>query len=131
MLDLQGDWGISQLFPAGAGDSDIVPPQGHIDIGMELYVPEGYTEQSDIFKVFATQKTTNFQWLTLPVLDKPLQPKGVTRGQTTDPLEQLLQAVSEDELTAETVTRAARLSKPANQARPWTVAEVKVLVKKP
>jgi hypothetical protein len=130
ILDLQSNWEISQLFPTENTASDIISPEDSLSIELEMGLPEGYEEFTDAFKVFATQKTTNFQWLTLPTLDEAAKPKGGARGISTDPLDQLLEAISEEQLTTETLTRAAKVVEPANQSKPWIVAEVKLCVKK-
>lgn len=41
VLNLQSDWGITQLFPAGAGSSEIVQPGKSIELELETYLPEG------------------------------------------------------------------------------------------
>lgn len=123
VLDLQSDWGITQIYPAGAGAFEIVDPGKHIELEFEAYLPDGYTESTDVLKVFATQTTTNFRWLELPVLDQPDTRSSATRSVITDPLEQMLA-----DLTIESKTRAIRITS-APQAQSWATAQVELNVK--
>jgi hypothetical protein len=123
VLDLQSDWGITQIYPAGAGAFDIVDPGKSINLEFEAYLPDGYTESTDILKVFATQTTTNFRWLELPVLDQPDTRSVATRSLITDPLEQMLA-----DFTMESPTRAIRIMN-APQAQSWATAQVELVVK--
>jgi len=123
VLDLQSDWGITQIYPAGAAAFEIVDPGKSIDLEFEAYLPDGYTESTDVLKVFATQATTNFRWLELPVLDQPDTRSFSTRSVITDPLEQMLA-----DLTIENPTRAVRLTS-APQTQSWATAQVELRVK--
>ncbi len=132
VLDLQSDWGITQIFPAGAGSSDIVQPGKSMELKFQTYLPEGYTEATDILKVFATQKTTNFRWLELAALDRPPLPRGMRGGAITDPLEQLISAFTDEKAPSEgeVRTRAVKLISTSGQDRPWAVAQVELCVRK-
>jgi hypothetical protein len=130
LLDLQPDWGITQLLPAEGGAAQLVQPGKSLEIAFNTYLPPGYTESTDILKVFATQSTTQFKWLELPVLDQPPVHRGA-RSQITDPLERLMaaftgaQAPSDQEIKA----RAIEMVSVSSQDRPWAVAQVELCVK--
>lgn len=133
VLNLQSDWGITQIFPAGAGASDIVQPGKSIDLTFETYLPQGYDEATDVMKVFATQKTSNFRWLELPALDQPLSRRAITRGTGTDPLERLMSAFTDDKAPSreEMRSRAVRFLSVTGIQKTWAVAQVEICVRKP
>jgi hypothetical protein len=121
-LDLQPDWGISQVYPSGSGALfEPLDPQAELLLPLQAVLPEGYEDITDIVKVFATVGTTSFRWLELPPLDQPTTAK---RGVRTDPLEQLLAAVIEDE------PRTRNLNPAAYPSKEWVTAQVEVHVKK-
>jgi hypothetical protein len=78
-LNLRSDWGITQIFPAGAALSDIVQPCSFVELAFETYLPEGYSEATDVMEVFATQKTISFRLLELPALDQRCGAPSLTR----------------------------------------------------
>jgi hypothetical protein len=123
VLDLQSDWGISQVYPERAGAFEPVDPQQTIDLEFEAYLPDGYTESTDTLKVFATRATTSFRWLELPPLDEPDTRSRSTRSAVSDPLEQMFAKITGDRAT----TRALRLSS-SRQDKGWTVAQVELRV---
>jgi len=128
VLDLQPDWGITQIFPSGQGAYfEPLDPEQEIPLWLQASLPAGaddITDITDTIKVFATVGTTNFRWLELPPLDQPI-PKGVvTRGAPTDPLEQLLARVVEYEPETRNLVPAAYPSKQ------WVTAQVEVHVTK-
>jgi hypothetical protein len=133
VLDLQSDWGIAQLFPAGAAASDIVQPGKFIELAFEAYLPEGYSEATDIMKVFATQGTTSFRCLELPALDQPPVRRAESRGTGSDPLEQLISAFTGNEAPsqAEMRTRAVKLLYASGDAKTWAAVQVEICVRKP
>lgn len=71
VLDLQPDWGISQIYPARAGSYESIEPGCELILPLNVTLPEGYREGTDIIKVFATIDATSFRSLELPPLDKP------------------------------------------------------------
>ena len=131
ILDLQPDWGISQVFPAGAASSDILQPQKHRDLALKTYLPAGYSEATDVIKVFATQQTTSFRWLELPALDKPPARGAATKGIVTNPLEHLLSAFTGDTAPSfeEMKTRSVRVLADTGAEKAWAVAQVEISVK--
>ncbi|MGI8587936.1 MAG: caspase family protein [Chloroflexia bacterium] len=118
VLDLAPDWSIAQAYPTDtafetieAGDHRVLPLQSAL--------PEGYTGGTDLIKVFATTGTTDFRWLELPALDRPMQPRGaITRG--ADPLEALLATLADPPAGARNLTTASTAS------QEWTVASVEL-----
>ena len=74
ILDLQADWGITQIYPAAGGNFEPLDPGATIDLPLEALLDEGQTESVDVLKVFATRATTNFRWLEMPALDQPPPP---------------------------------------------------------
>jgi hypothetical protein len=133
VLNLQSDWGITQIFPAGAGASDIVQPGKSFELTFETYLPEGYREATDVMKVFATQKTTNFRWLELPALDRPSLPRAASRGPSNDPLERLMNAFTDHKAPSreEMRTLAVRFLSVTGIEKTWAVAQVEICVRKP
>ncbi len=100
VLDLQPDWGITQIIPGSPSQHHITLNPGQArQIVFQAALPPGYTEGSDLLKVFATRSTTNFRWLTLPSLDQPPHtPRDLSllaRGPQND-LEQLLATLTAD-----------------------------------
>lgn len=130
VLDLQSDWAVTQIYPVGAGASEILQPGQSISLPFETFLPEGYTESVDIFKVFATQQTTNFRWLELPALDQPAPPRPVSRDALIDPLERLLAALTDDQAPtpADLRTRAIRLLSMPTTQKSWAIAQVELRV---
>jgi hypothetical protein len=99
VLDLQPAWGIAQAYPPDSDYEELIPGGEPLVIPLKASLPESYESGVDTLKVLATVKPTSFRQLALPRLDQPIPPgpseKGLERGET-DPLEQLLDAVSAD-----------------------------------
>jgi hypothetical protein len=131
VLDLQPDWGIKQFYPSEAGLSEIVQPGTSVDVPLRTRLDEGYSEATDILKVFATQKTTSFRWMELPALDKPSVPRGAARGIISDPLEQFIMLLTADKAPSpeEVRTRAVEYVADSKTQKAWSVAQVEVRVK--
>ncbi len=94
MFDLQPDWGISQIYPADEAAFLPLDPQREVIRIFKASLPYGYSQGTDVVKVFATIGTTNFRWLELPALD---QPRSATRSALDKPqnaLESLLASVA-------------------------------------
>ena len=122
VLDLGPDWSIHQIYPSSE-DTLFMPfdPGQELLLPLRAYLPEGYTDATDVLKVFATIGSTNFRWLELPVLDQPHLSKS-TRGHSRNPLEQLLAALAADEPPTRHLNPAVY---PTGE---WTTAQVKVHV---
>lgn len=133
VLDLQPDWGISQVFPAGQGDWFVQLEPGREQLlSLRASLPAGYVEGLDGLKVFATIGAANFGRLELPAIDQPAtrgaaSRTSATRGQP-NPLEDLMDAISGPKPPAgasRTFTSAAYPS------AGWTSSLVEVHVRRP
>jgi hypothetical protein len=99
---------------------------------LDAYLPAGYSEATDIIKVFATQQPTSFRWLELPPLDQPpIRTVGVERA-AADPLEQLLRAFTGDTAPSreDMQARALKVVTVPKAEKTWSVAQVEIRVKK-
>ncbi len=125
ILDLQPDWGITQIYPSGSGFFEPLDPGQElpVPIPLQAYLPPGYIEGRDLIKVFATVGTTNFRWLELPPLDHPTR-SAITRGGPASPLEELLSMVVAEE------PKTRNLNPAAFPSWEWVSAEVEVRVEK-
>ncbi len=126
VLDMQPDWGVSQVFPSGPGDYFVeFEPGQEIVIPLQAGLPGGYEEGRDVVKVFATVSTTNFRWLELPALDQPPRRSAALRDKgPSNPLEQLAAAFTADQPPTRNLVPAAYPS------HGWTTVQVEVNVKK-
>ncbi|GAA6621025.1 hypothetical protein NUACC26_068430 [Scytonema sp. NUACC26] len=126
VLDLQSDWGISQLDILDDG-ADFVPfsPGQEELIPLRFSLPEGYKEGKDILKVFATTRGTSFRWLELPSLDQEI-PRAAERGlyRGSSLLDQLLAAVGSD-VDQPPPVRQAQVN---NSNRGWTTKAVSIAI---
>jgi len=123
VLDLQPDWGISQVHPT--------PPSWFIElekgreelVPLHAYLPDGYAEGRDILKVFASLTAAHFRWLELPPLDGRLS---VSKDHSRQPsgLDLLLDALSD------TKPATRNLNPAAYPSRGWTTAQVELNIRK-
>jgi hypothetical protein len=122
VLDLESDWSVEQVHPASAGAKFItLSPGQKEDIPFHLSLPEGYTQGTDVAKVFAAVGEPNFRWLELPSLDEPPKPKGMTRSMRgVNPLEDLLAAIDEEQ------PKTRRLNPAQYPSREWVTKQVSV-----
>jgi hypothetical protein len=121
VLGLDANWAISQLHPRSSG-SYFVPldPQSEILLPLQVSLPPGCKAVTDIIKVFGTIGTTNFRWLGLPALDRPIGTRSTVRGQQPGGLEALLAAIVEQE------PRTRGLNTMAYASEEWVTAHVEV-----
>lgn len=129
VLDIQPDWGITQLYPPDK-DSEILDPNDSVELPVKFDLPADYKEGTDTIKVFATEGNTNFRWLELPALDKPLQGRSAqsrTRGGPSNPLEDLLAGFA-NEAPPEKKTRAALAF--SVSASKWATAQLDIQAKR-
>jgi hypothetical protein len=124
VLDLQPDWGVKQVYPSGPGDYFVSLDPGQEQIlPLQGLLPALCKEGTDTVKVFATTGTTNFRWLELPSLDKPLKRGLEVRSKSPgNPLEQMLAAVAADQPPTRHLIPAAYPS------QEWVTAQVEVRV---
>ena len=130
ILDLQPDWGVSQIYPSGTGAYFIPIDPGHEELfPLQVDLPSDYKEGKDVIKVFATLDHTNFRWLELPVLDQPVIRREITRGggagEPTNPLEQLMAAITKDRPVTRHINSSAT---PSNE---WTTANMEIKIYRP
>jgi hypothetical protein len=130
VLDLQPDWGISQIWPEGAADLFREFEPGHEQIiPLRALLPASYTECRDHLKVFATLAPTDFHVLSLPALDQPATRKVAVRDATRgapNVLEDLLASLVNDPPPGTPVMRTLlSASRPTGD---WTTSAVEVLV---
>jgi hypothetical protein len=123
VLNLQADWGITQLYPSGHGAAfEPLDPGEELCLPLHAWLPEEYDFSVDSIKVFATVGTTNFRWLELPSLDQPSLLKHTTRSVTADPLQEIMVALVEQEPQTRNLNLAAYPSKA------WVTAQVEIYV---
>lgn len=124
VLDLQPDWGISQLYPSDAAAFLPLDPQRELMRIFKAGLPPGCTAGTDVIKVFATVGTTNFRWLQLPALDQPraIKRSGLTRPQNG--LEALLAAATE-RAPGVTFRNAILVTEPSAE---WITEQVEITV---
>ncbi|MGB7923285.1 MAG: caspase family protein [Pyrinomonadaceae bacterium] len=70
VLDLQPDWGISQVYPSGAAYFEPLDAGRELLLPLHAHLPHDFTKGIDIIKVFATTEASNFRWLELPALER-------------------------------------------------------------
>lgn len=92
LFDLQPDWGVTLVWPGdGAGFRTLDPGEEEV-VALRVSLPEGYEDGVDVLKVFATVGATDFRWLELPALDRPVRRRSVGREPEGE-LEKLLAMV--------------------------------------
>jgi len=126
-LDLQPDWGISQIMPdENKGDFETLEAGKHIDFPFQTGLPEGYKEGKDTIKIFATIKPTQFRWLILPSLDQPITRSAVMRGKgPKNSLEELFANISEDTSSTKGLNKIDK-TKSANVE--WMTTQLEILI---
>jgi hypothetical protein len=113
VLDLQPDWGISQVFPRLQNvNSEPLDSKAELPlIALTAGLPNGYTEGSDLLKVFATVGGANFRVLELPALDKPSDNRAAkSRSTRGSALDRFLTQAAEDQPKTRDLTVAASAS---------------------
>lgn len=127
VLDLQPDWGISQVYPPPQrGDYVSIDPGKDAWEPMEIELPPDYNEGTDILKVFATIGPANFRWLSLPPLDQQFRSasdRGVP-SKPRNPLEQLLADINAE------VATTRHMKSTVSASEEWIEAEVKINVQR-
>ena len=88
-----------------------------------MFLPEGYEEGTDRFKVMATVEPANFRWLLLPALDEPtVRSAEMQTRSPANPLEELMAAFSADQ------PRSRNARPAAFPGRRWVTEQVSVRV---
>ena len=125
ILDLQPDWGISQIYPSGSGFFEPLDPGQEIMMPLMVDLPQGYVEGTDLIKVLATLGSTNFRWLELPLLDVPPQQTRATSAMPSNPLEELMAQMTEEG------PKTRNLGPAAFPSWEWTATQVEIRIKRP
>jgi predicted phosphodiesterase len=129
VLDLQPDWGISQVYPPPGGeeerDYELLEPgeENALLIPVQTALPDGYQSGTDIIKAIAAVDGMSFRWLELPALDQPVT-RAITKG-PSNPLEELMAAFGSEELTRAIIPLTTA------KAKSWGTAEVEIKVRRP
>lgn len=123
VLDLQPDWGISQVHP--------LPPSWFIElekgceelVPLQAYLVDGFDEGRDILKVFASLSTPHFRWLQLPALDGAIS---VSKDRLRRPtgLDLLLDLLSDEK------PALRNLSPAAYPSREWTTGQIELNIRR-
>jgi hypothetical protein len=134
VLDLQPDWGISQIYPTAMSDFVELEAGKELPlIALRAGLPRDYVEGRDVIKVMASIGPANFRMLSLPALDAPLvrsaerpleQRRSATPGRP-NPLETLFAALTADAPRTRTLTA---VTDPTTE---WTTASVELRVCRP
>lgn len=125
VLDLQPDWGISQVYPARAGSFEPLDPGRELLLPLRTSLPPGYLEGTDIIKVFATVGTSSFGWLELPALDRVFEKVNNHRGLPNGPLEELLSAFALERPATRNINPAVYAS------AEWLALQVEAEIRRP
>ncbi len=123
VLAIQPDWSIKKGYPTGVGFQPVDPGK-EVKWRIQTSLPNGYQEGTDILKVFATIDGTSFDWLELPALDQPIQPKNA--GKATTPLGKFLATF----LASEEAPPTKNVNSAAYASEEWTTEQVTLFVKR-
>jgi hypothetical protein len=129
VLDLEPSWKISQAFPGGQNVffEPLDPGSSLPLIPLTANLPADYDKGTDVIKVLATVGPSNFQVLTLPMLDQPSDgraARAATRSLSgvANPLDTLLASVAADQ------PQLRSLTPQSNPSSEWVVAQIEVKV---
>ncbi|MEG4813422.1 caspase family protein [Microcoleus sp. K5-D4] len=123
VLAIQPDWSIKKGYPSGAAFQPL-DKGGEIKWRIKTSLPAGYEEGADILKVFATVDGTSFDWLELPVLDKPIAGKDAKKATTN--LGKFLAAF----FASDGAPPRKNVNSAAHASEEWTTEQVKLIVKR-
>lgn len=125
ILDLQPDWGITQIYPSNPGENFIpIDPDSEQYFPLGVTLPNGYDYGKDLIKVFATLDPTDFHWLELPSLNQPqtIQNKSLRSNINMSPLEQLMATLTKDKPSTRHINPSMTPSKE------WTTTQIEIHV---
>jgi hypothetical protein len=122
VFDLQFDWAIKQIYPAGAGAFETIDAHDEIILPVQMTLPPGYESGVDTIKVFTTIEPTSFRCLELPLLDQ-VEPARKVRGTPANKLEEFLTAFS----PATNKTRIGTVA--VNTETLWTAHQVEIEIR--
>lgn len=69
VLDLQPGWTIEQIHPSN--NTETLEGGTALRLPFQIYLPSGFQNRREIFKVFGTAWPTDFRWLQLPTIGTP------------------------------------------------------------
>ena len=118
VLDLQPDWGISQVHPFPPAWFVELDPGCEELVALKAALPAGYKRGEDTLKVFASSSGAHYRWLGLPALDGVLATKNERQVQSD--LDLLLYTLSENE------PQTRNLSPATYPSREWTTNQITV-----
>jgi hypothetical protein len=124
ILNLQPDWGITQIYPSKQ-DSCFHPldPGEELLLPLKAHLPLGYTSIKDVIKVFATVNSTDFRWLELPALDQQCVRGVIASYRPQNALEELLASV------APPILNKRHLSTVTYSSCEWVTVQLEILVR--
>jgi hypothetical protein len=70
VLDASSDGSVALLYPRVSGAQEELPPGGTLERSIEMFLPEGHSEVTDVLKVIATTRP----------IDPSVFPQGAIRG---------------------------------------------------
>jgi hypothetical protein len=122
LLYFGSDWSIKRIWPDVATAYEELAATG--DDGLEVYeavatLPAGVSSCVERLKLFATDKPTSFDALSLNSFDVARKVNGATRSPTANPLENLLADMGEGRATRELVARRSGTGD-------WSTAELEL-----
>jgi hypothetical protein len=122
VLDLQPDWGITQICP-GTNEESLLPldPGEVFDLPLQGQLPAGLNQGTDVLKVFATVGATDFRWLELPALLEEQVPASASRGSSEGEERSMMTVAS---------TRARYIGSSTPPSQEWTTAQVQVRIER-
>lgn len=126
VIDLEPTWEISQLRLRPISEKTYrFAPNEEVNLKLRLSLPdeEKYDRALEVIKVFAMLGQADFRWLELPLLDKPLVPKGLTPANT---LEELFAALGADPEAPPPVERQAQVI--FDPSEKWATKEIQITV---
>ena len=124
ILDLQPDWGISQVHPQTGLDYELLEPgeNNALLLPLQAWLPDDYRFGTDTLKIFATVEGASFRWLEMAALDQQIVlRRAIPIGNA---LEQMLAAFGERKLTRQLIN----LSAPKGST--WATTQVEVNVRR-
>jgi hypothetical protein len=123
VLDIQPDWGVSQVHPAGGGAVTVGPNEETV-ARLVVDLPFEGEEGRDLLKVIATREPVDFSWLCLPALDGSgaTRRRSGTGARPSGSLEALFAGLTADR----PATRSGHPEVPPGDD--WAVADVELRV---
>lgn len=123
-LDLQPDWGVSQLLPGRHGGDFLTlgPGEDHV-VALRTHLPGGLAAGTDLLKVVAAAGPVGLRWLEMPALDAVSPRRSAARPMLREPLNEL-----EALFAALMADRAPRRSLEPSRSpgREWAVAHLEL-----